>query len=184
MALTEASYTILIQALSDAGACNEAVKCLDTMESEGLTPNVISYAAAMAASRDKPDMVVELLDRMKKANVTPNTVLLTSAINSLAREGGNYTYKAYAILQDMEERGPEPNIYTYNTVTRAFAEAGSCPRHSIYLSVSKTANSARTASPSQHCCYVQVDTLLRLMHVHASMTGPSGRSAAIQLATL
>ena len=24
----------------------------------------------------------------------------------------------------MERRGPEPNIYTYNTVTRAYAEAG------------------------------------------------------------
>ncbi len=125
--LTEASYTILIQALADAGACNEAVKCLDTMESEGLNPNVISYAAAMAASRDKPDMVVELLDRMKRAGVAPNTVVLTSAINSLAREGGNYTYRAYTILQDMEEHGPEPNIYTYNTVTRAFAEAGKLP---------------------------------------------------------
>ncbi len=30
------------------------------------------------------------------------------------------------ILLEMEERGPAPNIYTYNTVTRAFAEAGTC----------------------------------------------------------
>ena len=124
VALTEASYTILIQALAEAGASNEAVECLDTMILEGLTPNVISYAAAMAASRDKPDKVIELLDRMKQADVAPNTVLLTSAINSLAREGGNYTYRASSILEDMEENGPEPNIYTYNTVTRAFAEAG------------------------------------------------------------
>lgn len=124
VALTEASYTILIQALAEAGASNEAVLCLDTMISEGLTPNVISYAAAMAASRDKPTVVIDLLDRMRTANVLPNTVVLTSAINSLARAGGEFTYKAYAILQDMEAHGPEPNIYTYNTVTRAFAEAG------------------------------------------------------------
>jgi pentatricopeptide repeat protein len=122
--LTEASYTILIQALAEAGASNEAVLCLDTMVEEGLTPNVISYAAAMAASRDKPNVVIELLDRMQAANVAPNTVVLTSAINSLAREGGEYTYKAYSILQDMETHGPDPNIYTYNTVTRAFAQAG------------------------------------------------------------
>ena len=32
--------------------------------------------------------------------------------------------KAYEISQDMELNGPEPNIYTYNTVTRAFAQAG------------------------------------------------------------
>ena len=124
VALTEASYTILIQALAEAGASNEAVLCLDTMISEGLTPNVISYAAAMAASRDKPMVVIDLLDRMRSANVSPNTVVLTSAINSLARAGGEFTYKAYEILQDMEANGPDPNIYTYNTVTRAFAEAG------------------------------------------------------------
>ena len=32
--------------------------------------------------------------------------------------------EAYEILQGMEANGPEPNIYTYNTVTRAFAQAG------------------------------------------------------------
>lgn len=31
---------------------------------------------------------------------------------------------AYELMLDMEKNGPEPNIYTYNTVTRAFAESG------------------------------------------------------------
>jgi pentatricopeptide repeat protein len=38
--LTEASYTILIQALGEAGGADQAVDCLDTMISEGLKPNV------------------------------------------------------------------------------------------------------------------------------------------------
>ena len=124
VALTEASYTILMQALADAGACDQAVACLDIMVSEGLQPNVISYAAAMAAAREKPAVVVELLGRMKAQGCEPNTVLLTTAINSLSREGGLYTDMAYSILADMEKNGPEPNIYTYNTVMRAFAEQG------------------------------------------------------------
>jgi pentatricopeptide repeat protein len=41
IALTEASYTILIQSLGAAGASDEAVSCLDTMLSEGLKPNVL-----------------------------------------------------------------------------------------------------------------------------------------------
>jgi pentatricopeptide repeat protein len=85
---------------------------------------VISYAAAMAACRDKPPVVLGLLERMYRSNVEPNTVVLTTAINSLAREGGEYTNEAYKMLQKMEKNGPEPNIYTYNTVTRAFAEDG------------------------------------------------------------
>lgn len=32
--------------------------------------------------------------------------------------------RAFALYQDMEQHGPEPNLYTYNTITRAFAEAG------------------------------------------------------------
>lgn len=124
VALTEASYTILMQAFAEAGAGDQAVACLDAMESEGLRPNVISYAAAMAASRERPQVVVELLERMKVQGCEPNTVVLTAAINSLSREGGQYTDMAYAILADMERNGPEPNIYTYNTVTRAFAEQG------------------------------------------------------------
>ena len=124
VALTEASYTILIQALAEAGAGQEAVKCLDTMITEGLKPNVISYAAAMTASREKPKVVIELLNRMKQNDIAPNTVVLTSAINSLAREGGEFTDMAFSILIDMENNGPDPNIYTYNTMVRAFAEAG------------------------------------------------------------
>jgi len=67
-------------------------------------------------------VVISLLARMEKENVEPNTILLTTAIDSLAREG--FADRALAILKSMEENGPAPNIYTYNTVTRAFAEAG------------------------------------------------------------
>ena len=32
------------------------------------------------------------------------------------------------MLMDMEENGPEPNIYTYNNIVRVFAEAGKLER--------------------------------------------------------
>lgn len=61
---------------------------------------------------------------MNKENVSKNVVVLTAAINSLARFGDEYVNISLKILSDMEKNGPEPNIYTYNTVTRAFAESG------------------------------------------------------------
>jgi len=125
--LTEASYTILIQAYAELGGIDQAVQCLDLMQSEGLRPNAITYAAAMAACRDRPAAVVELLARMQAEAVVPNTIVLTSAINALARGGGEYTDRAYALMLDMEQHGPEPNIYTYNSIIRAFAEAGRLP---------------------------------------------------------
>jgi len=36
---------------------------------------------------------------------------------------------AYKLMLDMEKNGSEPNIYTYNTVTRAFAESGRLQVH-------------------------------------------------------
>lgn len=122
--LTEASYTILIQALAELNDFEAAVKCLDDMAAEGLRPNAITYSAVIAASKDHPQVVMQLLDRMERENVTKNTVVLTAAINSLARSGEAYVNSALAILESMEARGPEPNIYTYNTITRALAESG------------------------------------------------------------
>lgn len=151
--LTEASYTTLIQSYGELGGTEQAVKCLDYMVQEGLKPNVISYAAAIAASRDAPELVLSILKRMRDENVEPNTILLTSAINALARGRDNYTrtsntisrltdfYRCrlnvlilmlfaliveicFDILSEMEQNGPEPNIYTYNTIVRAFAEVG------------------------------------------------------------
>ena len=58
------------------------------MVNEGLHPNVITYAAAMAACKHRPQMVISLLERMKLEKVEPNTIVLTAAIDSLAREGG------------------------------------------------------------------------------------------------
>jgi hypothetical protein len=50
----------------------------------------------MAASRERPLLVLELLDRMKKQNVEANTVVYTTAINAFARAGGEYTGTSYS----------------------------------------------------------------------------------------
>jgi pentatricopeptide repeat protein len=123
--LTEASYTILMQAYGEMGDSELAVACLNSMTHEGLRPNVISFAAAMSACKNEPRRVLDLLGRMEREGLKPNTVVLTTAINALARAAGSeFTNTALEMLRDMESNGPEPNIFTYNTVTRAFAEAG------------------------------------------------------------
>jgi predicted nucleic acid-binding protein len=69
------------------------------MVSEGLHPNVITYAAAVAACKHNSALVLTLLERMESENVQPNTIVLTSAIDSLARDGGVHTDQAYEILK-------------------------------------------------------------------------------------
>lgn len=38
--------------------------------------------------------------------------------------GISYADKAFELLKEMETNGPEPNVYTYNNICRAFAEQG------------------------------------------------------------
>ena len=92
--LTEASYTILVQALAELKEPRAALACLDSMLAEGLTPNGITYSAVMAAVKDQPETVLLLLDRMSRENVTKNTVVMTTAINSLVRAGHPFVGKS------------------------------------------------------------------------------------------
>lgn len=77
---------------------DQSLNCLDIMRQEGLRPNVITYAAVMTACKDRPSVVLDLLDQMNSQGIATNTVLLTSAINSLARGGNNYTGMYDAML--------------------------------------------------------------------------------------
>jgi hypothetical protein len=45
----------------------------------------------MDACKEKPLIVLELLERMERSKVEKNTVVLTTAINAFARAGGEYT---------------------------------------------------------------------------------------------
>jgi pentatricopeptide repeat protein len=91
--LTEAAYTILIQAYAELGSPEQSLSCLVSMKEEGLVANVITYSAIIAACKDRPSVVLTLLDRMRADNIQANTVVLSTAINSLARGGGFYTDK-------------------------------------------------------------------------------------------
>jgi pentatricopeptide repeat protein len=96
--LTEPSYTSLIQAYSELGSAEQSIQCLDLMVQDGLKPNEVSYSAVIVACKQRPDDVLQLLQRMDNEHVVKNTVVLTSAINVLARAGSNYTSKRPSLL--------------------------------------------------------------------------------------
>lgn len=78
------------QAYGELGEADQAVRCLSTMRQEGLAPNEITYSAIMCACRSLPAVVCDLLQRMRRENIQPNTVVLTNAIDALARGGSDY----------------------------------------------------------------------------------------------
>jgi hypothetical protein len=74
-----------VQALGELQRPAEAVACLDTMHSAGLSANAITYTAVLSACQAQPALVVTLLERMQRERVVPNTIMLTAAINVLSR---------------------------------------------------------------------------------------------------
>lgn len=113
------------QAYYEMGGIDQALSLLDTMQSQGVDLNEYSYSAIIAACRSRPATVIELLNKMKQEGITPNEVVLTAAIDALAMSDSpaHLTY-AYEIYREMEEKGPQPNLFTYNSLVRLFAQAG------------------------------------------------------------
>lgn len=82
---------------------------------EGLRPNVISYSAAIAACRDRPETVLSLLSRMRSEGVAPNTVVLSTAINSLSRIG-TLSYPSLPYPTGVLPNLPYLNLHFYPTL--------------------------------------------------------------------
>lgn len=73
------------QALGELQRPVDAVACLETMHSRGLTANAITYTAVLGACETQPDLVPAVLERLGRERFQPNTILLTAAINALRK---------------------------------------------------------------------------------------------------
>ena len=71
-------------------------------------------------------------------NSNYNQFIKQKIVNLIFRFSVFYFNISLKILSDMEKSGPEPNIYTYNTVTRAFAESGKFPFYILRIFIMHT----------------------------------------------
>jgi len=94
------------------------VSLLDGMRAAGVTPNVISYNAAISACEKgrQWEKAVSLLDGMRAAGVTPNVISYSAAIQACAVAEQPAT--ALRLFQQAQA-AIEPNVVSYNAVLDA-----------------------------------------------------------------
>merc|ERR1712224_871738 len=114
-----------------------AISCLDNMERKGLTPNVISFSAAIAACHKQPKIAMELLTRMQKCGVKPNIITIN---NSLATCSPQDWTIAVRMLNMVYDEGLTPNSLTFTALNNSFGDtvtpfyllADYRPHHGMY----------------------------------------------------
>ena len=106
--------TSAISALGRVHACEEALALLETMPQRALTPNVISYSAAMSACEKggQWQRALELLEGMPQRALKPD-VISYNAATSVCEKGGQWQ-RALELLEGMRQRALKPDVISYN----------------------------------------------------------------------
>ena len=101
-----------------------AVELLSEMRERWLTPDVITYSAAISACEkgSQWERALELLSEMRERELTPNVITYNAAIS--ACEKGSQWERALELLSEMRQRELEPNVITYSAAISA-CEKGS-----------------------------------------------------------
>jgi len=92
---------------------------LREMESRGITPNTISYSAAISACEKEGQwqQALILLREMESRGISPGTISYNAAIS--ACEKGGQWQRALALLREMESRGIVPDTISYSAAISA-----------------------------------------------------------------
>ncbi|CAM9592520.1 unnamed protein product [Chrysoparadoxa australica] len=120
-------YQTVISALGRGGRRDEALALLlNGMEMDGVKPSVECCNAAMAANKHNIPIVYNVLSRMKSGLLpSPTTVTYNIALSAFAstQDGLSRWKEALALFAEMESRGLEPSVITWNTLINVLGKS-------------------------------------------------------------
>merc|ERR1711904_202411 len=92
-----------------------ALSLLHQMRECGVTPDVISFNAAISACEKggQWEQALALLDKMRKNGVTPPDVISFNAAISACGKGGQWR-RAVSLLDEMPKCGVTPDVISFN----------------------------------------------------------------------
>ena len=116
-----------ISALGRSRQWERALSLLDEMRECGVTPNAISFSAAISACENggKWERSLSLLDEMRERGVRPDVVTYTALMQALAASG--CVEEGFALLRDFEAAGlaDTPDSYSaHRTLLQACRASG------------------------------------------------------------
>ena len=123
-------WTALFDGYDSMGAVKEVLSGWETMLSEGVTPDALTYRALISTlfNGKKPDEALKrfrMFEELRPSSTWDtahslsvyNTVLHGLFTNSREKE-------AIEVLHSMKENGPNPDIVSYNTILRYYCRRG------------------------------------------------------------
>lgn len=118
------SYNILIKAFCNKGELDEALKVLDVMEENNISPCLISYNTLLNAfyGTDRFSDAEKIWERMENNKIKPDTMTFNAKMRGLVSEGK--TLEALKIIDKLKELKLKPDIFTFNALIKGYCKDG------------------------------------------------------------
>ncbi|ONK58246.1 uncharacterized protein A4U43_C09F10130 [Asparagus officinalis] len=120
------SYTALVSAYSRSGLLDQAFSILEKMKvTDGCYPDVHTYSILIKSCLQffEFDKAQILLADMKSFGIQPNTCIYNILIDAYGRKS-RFAEMEAALLEMLQNRDCEPDIWTMNATLRAFGRSG------------------------------------------------------------
>jgi pentatricopeptide repeat protein len=117
------SWSTLIMGYAEQGLCHEALNCLEQMQKEGLSPNVVTYICILKAcgsigAVDIGERIHDEIVRRGLLEVVDSVVISTALVDMYANCG--MLAKARDVLRELRN----PDISAWNALIAGYAQHG------------------------------------------------------------
>ncbi|XP_075523180.1 small ribosomal subunit protein mL103 (rPPR7)-like [Primulina tabacum] len=120
------SYNTMIKAFCEVGSMDAAVSLLDEIEKNGIEPNLITFHILLGSfykgDAENFSKAETFWSLMQEKEVVLDVRSYNSRLHGMMRQ--KRVSEALDVLKEMEERGLQPNHYSYNVMIKGFVDEG------------------------------------------------------------
>ncbi|GAB2210216.1 hypothetical protein Drorol1_Dr00015476 [Drosera rotundifolia] len=132
-------YNVMLKAYGIGKSCNKACKLFESMESEGVIADRLSYDSLilMLAAAHLPQIAKRYILKMQEAGITTNCIPYCAVISSFAKLG--CLEDAKGVYEAMIGHGVEADVIVYGVLINAFAVNGDAKEALAYIAAMRNA---------------------------------------------
>ncbi|KAI5058862.1 hypothetical protein GOP47_0027032 [Adiantum capillus-veneris] len=115
------SWTALLTGFLQHGRCEEAIKCYEQMQSEGISPNAATYVSLLKAfgTVGAIDKGIEIHNEIERHGLLEQDVVIGNTLVDICAEHGSFR-KARELFDKLDVR----NVFSWNALIAGYVEHG------------------------------------------------------------